>query len=56
MRRTVPSSDPDLTRDLITIMLLGHWQEMEALGQARSALAGLAEFLPDDAERVGSFR
>jgi len=38
---------------LITIMLLGHWQEMKALGQARSALAALAELLPDDAERVG---
>jgi Cu2+-exporting ATPase len=38
---------------LITIMLLGHWQEMKALGQARSALAALAELLPDQAERVG---
>src|SRR5918992_1546860 len=38
---------------LITIMLLGHWQEMKALGQARSALQALAELLPDDAERVG---
>jgi Cu2+-exporting ATPase len=38
---------------LITIMLLGHWQEMKALGQARSALGALAELLPDDAERVG---
>ena len=38
---------------LITIMLLGHWQEMKALGQASSALAALAELLPDDAERVG---
>jgi Cu2+-exporting ATPase len=37
---------------LITIMLLGHWQEMKALGQARSALAALAELLPDHAERV----
>ena len=37
---------------LITIMLLGHWQEMKALGQARSALAALAELLPDDAERL----
>jgi P-type Cu2+ transporter len=37
---------------LITIMLLGHWQEMKALGQARSAVAALAELLPDDAERV----
>jgi Cu2+-exporting ATPase len=38
---------------LITVMLLGHWQEMKALGQARSALAALAELLPDEAERVG---
>ena len=38
---------------LITIMLLGHWQEMKALGQARSALAALAELLPDEAERLG---
>ena len=36
---------------LITIMLLGHWQEMKALGQARSALDALAELLPDEAER-----
>ena len=38
---------------LITIMLLGHWQEMKAIGQARGALAALAELLPDEAERVG---
>jgi len=38
---------------LITIMLLGHWLEMRALGQAGSALAALAELLPDDAERIG---
>ncbi len=38
---------------LVTIMLLGHWQEMKAVGQARSALATLAELLPDDAEVVG---
>jgi P-type Cu2+ transporter len=38
---------------LVTIMLLGHWQEMKAIGQARGALAALAELLPDDAERVG---
>ena len=37
---------------LITIMLLGHWQEMKAIGQAQGALAALAELLPDDAERV----
>jgi P-type Cu2+ transporter len=39
---------------LITIMLLGHWQEMKALGQAQDALAALAELLPDEAELVGS--
>ena len=39
---------------LVTIMLLGHWQEMKALGQARGALAALAELLPDDAERVAA--
>jgi Cu2+-exporting ATPase len=38
---------------LVTIMLLGHWQEMKAIGQAQGALAALAELLPDDAERVG---
>ncbi len=38
---------------LISIMLLGHWLEMEALGQAQSALQALAELLPDEAERVG---
>jgi Cu2+-exporting ATPase len=37
---------------LITIMLLGHWQEMKALGQAQSALAALAALLPDEAERL----
>ena len=37
---------------LIAIMLLGHWQEMKAVGQARGALAALAELLPDGAERV----
>jgi Cu2+-exporting ATPase len=37
---------------LITIMLLGHWQEMKALGQAQDALAALAALLPDEAERV----
>mgnify|MGYP001945280345 CR=1 FL=1 len=37
---------------LITIMLLGHWMEMRAIGQARGALAALAELLPDEAERV----
>ena len=37
---------------LITIMLLGHWLEMKAIGQARGALTALAELLPDTAERV----
>ncbi|WP_233163487.1 heavy metal translocating P-type ATPase [Glycomyces salinus] len=37
---------------LVTIMLLGHWQEMKAVGQARGALAALAALLPDEAERV----
>jgi Cu2+-exporting ATPase len=37
---------------LVTIMLLGHWQEMKAIGQAQGALAALAELLPDDADRV----
>jgi Cu2+-exporting ATPase len=37
---------------LIAIMLLGHWQEMKAIGQASGALEALAELLPDDAERV----
>src|SRR5918999_1733159 len=38
---------------LIVIMLLGHWLEMRAVGQAQGAMAALAELLPDDAERVG---
>ena len=37
---------------LVTIMLLGHWLEMRALGQARGALAALAALLPDEAERL----
>jgi len=37
---------------LVTIMLLGHWQEMKAIGQARGALDALAELIPDEAERV----
>ena len=37
---------------LVTIMLLGHWQEMKAIGQAQGALAALAELLPDEAELV----
>ncbi len=41
---------------LITVMLLGHWQEMKAIGQARGALAALAELLPDTAELVDGDR
>ena len=37
---------------LVTIMLLGHWQEMKAIGQAQGALAALAALLPDDADRI----
>ena len=37
---------------LIVVMLLGHWQEMKAIGQAQGALAALAELLPDTAELV----
>lgn len=37
---------------LIVIMLLGHWLEMRAVGQAQGALAALAALLPDQAERV----
>jgi Cu2+-exporting ATPase len=37
---------------LVVIMLLGHWQEVNALGQARGALSALAELLPDEAERM----
>ena len=37
---------------LIAVMLLGHWQEMKAIGRASSALDALAELLPDEAERV----
>ncbi|MFU8871677.1 heavy metal translocating P-type ATPase [Micromonospora sp. SL4-19] len=37
---------------LVTIMLLGHWQEMKAVGQAQGALTALAALLPDDAERL----
>ncbi|SEJ45480.1 heavy metal translocating P-type ATPase [Demequina mangrovi] len=39
---------------LIVVMLLGHWQEMKAVGQAQGALQALAELLPDDAERVSA--
>lgn len=37
---------------LVTIMLLGHWLEMRALGGAFSALDALAALLPDEAEKV----
>ena len=37
---------------LIDVMLLGHWQEMKALGQASGALEALAALLPDEAEVV----
>jgi P-type Cu2+ transporter len=37
---------------LIAVMLLGHWIEMRAVGQAQGALAALAEMMPDEAERV----
>jgi Cu2+-exporting ATPase len=37
---------------LVVIMLLGHWLEMRALGQASGALDALAELLPDSADLV----
>jgi Cu2+-exporting ATPase len=37
---------------LIDVMLLGHWQEMKALGQTSSALDALAALLPDEAEML----
>jgi Cu2+-exporting ATPase len=37
---------------LITIMLLGHWIEMAAVGSAQSALKELSKLLPDTAEVV----
>jgi Cu2+-exporting ATPase len=37
---------------LVTIMLLGHWMEMRAIGSAQSALRELAKLLPDRAERI----
>ncbi len=37
---------------LLVVMLLGHWLEMRALGQASSALDALAALLPDEAERL----
>jgi Cu2+-exporting ATPase len=39
---------------LVVIMLLGHWLEMRALGQASGALDALARLLPDTADRVDS--
>ena len=33
-------------------MLLGHWQEMKAIGQARNALDALAALLPDEADLI----
>jgi hypothetical protein len=37
---------------LISVMLLGHWLEMRAIGQASGALEALASLLPDEAELV----
>jgi Cu2+-exporting ATPase len=37
---------------LIVIMLLGHWLEMRAVGQASGALSALASLLPDEADRI----
>jgi Cu2+-exporting ATPase len=37
---------------LIDVMLLGHWQEMKAIGQASGALEAIAALLPDEAEVV----
>ena len=37
---------------LIDVMLLGHWQEMKALGQASGALEALATLLPDEVEVI----
>lgn len=37
---------------LVTIMLLGHWIEMRAIGRAQGALSELAKLLPDMAERI----
>lgn len=37
---------------LITVMLLGHWMEMRAVGSAQRALQELSKLLPDTAERV----
>src|SRR3954453_19497798 len=37
---------------LVTVMLLGHWLGVRAIGQAQGALAALADLLPDEAERI----
>ncbi|HEU5228754.1 MAG TPA: heavy metal translocating P-type ATPase [Ktedonobacteraceae bacterium] len=37
---------------LVTIMLLGHWLELRAVGNAQNALQELAKLLPDTAERI----
>src|SRR3546814_18428526 len=37
---------------LISIMLLGHWPEMKALGQAQDAHAALAALLTDESDRL----
>ena len=37
---------------LVTIMLLGHWLELRAVGSAQNALNELAKLLPDTAERI----
>ncbi len=37
---------------LVTVMLLGHWFEMRALGESQNALQALADLVPDEAERV----
>jgi P-type Cu2+ transporter len=40
---------------LIDVMLLGHWQEMKAIGQASRVLDALAALLPDEAEVVREY-
>ncbi len=37
---------------LIDVMLLGHWQELRAVGRASGALDALAALLPDEAEVI----
>ncbi|MFN3842525.1 MAG: heavy metal translocating P-type ATPase [Rehaibacterium terrae] len=37
---------------LVTIMLLGHWIEMQSISQAQGALKALAKLLPDKAVRL----